>query len=261
MEYQILQITSNNGIDIITINRPKALNALTIRTMDELAYYFGEEGPSKLNDLKGVVLTGAGEKSFVAGADIKEFLSPENLSGADLAKRGHDVFFMIERFARPVIAAINGFALGGGCELAMACHLRIASEKARFGQPEVNLGLIPGYGGTQRLIQYIGKTKAIELMLTGDMINAADAYRLGLLNEVVAPEEVVPKSIALIEKIAQKGPVAIQKVIETVNAFFEAGKDGFQAECKAFGEATATEDFVEGATAFIEKRKPAFKGI
>ena len=261
MEYQILQITSKDGIDVITINRAKALNALNKQTMDELAHYFGKEGPAKIKELKGVVLTGAGEKAFVAGADIKEFLAPDNFSGEDLAKRGHDTLFLIERFDRPVVAAINGFALGGGCELAMACHLRIASEKARFGQPEVNLGIIPGYGGTQRLIQYIGKTKAIELMLTGDMINAEEAYRLGLLNDVVPPEEVVNKSIALLEKIAQKGPVAIQKVIETVNAFFEVTIDGFHAEREAFGETTSTKDFVEGATAFIEKRKPNFKGM
>ncbi|RMD99010.1 MAG: enoyl-CoA hydratase, partial [Bacteroidetes bacterium] len=173
---------------------------------------------------------------------------------------GHEVFFAIERFPKPVIAAVNGFALGGGCELAMACHLRIAGEKARFGQPEVNLGIIPGYGGTQRLVHYIGRTKAMELLMTADMIDAQQALDLGLVNHVVAAGEEVTKAKELLQKIAGKGPVAIQKVIECVNACFEDGVNGFDYEVKAFGETTATEDFKEGAAAFIEKRKPNFKG-
>jgi enoyl-CoA hydratase len=177
-----------------------------------------------------------------------------------MAQRGQDTFFLIEQFSKPVIAAVNGFALGGGCELAMACHLRIATENARFGQPEVNLGIIPGYGGTQRLIQYLGKTKAIELLMTGDMIKAEEAHRLGLLNYVVPQGEEIAKATELIEKIAKKGPVAIAKVIEAVNAYFHPSEDGFAKEVAEFGHTTGTEDFKEGAAAFIEKRPANFKG-
>ncbi|MEO6039705.1 MAG: enoyl-CoA hydratase-related protein, partial [Saprospiraceae bacterium] len=164
------------------------------------------------------------------------------------------------QFHRPVVAAVNGFALGGGCELAMACHLRVAGERAKFGQPEVNLGLIPGYGGTQRLIQYIGKTKALELLMTADLINAEEAYRLGLVNYVVPAGEEVTKAKELIEKIATKAPFAISKIIESVNAYFEEGVDGFWKEIDAFGECCDTEDFREGAAAFVEKRKANFMG-
>ena len=259
MTYENLLIQEEDGILIVTINREKALNALNGRTMKDLQQFFGEDA-LKRTDIKGVILTGAGEKAFVAGADIKEFLALDANSGKTMGQRGHDVFFLVERFPKPVIAAVNGFALGGGCELAMACHMRIAGEKARFGQPEVNLGIIPGYGGTQRLIQYIGKSKAVELMMTADMIGAEEAYRLGLVNHVVEPGQEVTKAKEIIEKIATKGPVAIQKVIETVNAYFQDGVDGFNSEVEAFGYCTGTEDFVEGASAFIEKRKADFKG-
>ena len=259
MVYENLQVTLDNGIATVTITREKALNALNRQTMTELQHFFSENAPA-ISGLKGVILTGAGEKAFVAGADITEFqgLSPEQ--GKALAQRGQDIFFLIERFPKPVIAAVNGFALGGGCELAMACHLRIAGEKARFGQPEVNLGLIPGYGGTQRLIQYIGKTKAAELLMTADMIGAEEAFRLGLVNSVVPAGEEVASATALLEKIATKAPIAIAKVIESVNAYFEAGTDGFAKEVAAFGECCATDDFREGAAAFVEKRKADFKG-
>lgn len=259
MTYENLLIEEENGILILTINREKALNALNSKTILELHQFFGQDAASR-KDIKGVIITGAGEKAFVAGADIKEFLGLEAEMGKQLAQRGQDVFFMIERFHSPVIAAVNGFALGGGCELSMACHMRIASEKARFGQPEVNLGIIPGYGGTQRLIQYIGKGKAIELMMTGDMINADEAYRLGLVNHVVPHGEEVGKAKELLEKIGQKGPIAIQKVIEAVNAYFQDGEDGFAREVTEFGITTGTADFKEGASAFIEKRKADFKG-
>lgn len=259
MVYENLQVSLENGIATVTITREKALNALNRQTMTELQHFFSENAPS-ISGLKGVILTGAGEKAFVAGADITEFqgLSPEQ--GKALAQRGQDIFFLIERFPKPVIAAVNGFALGGGCELAMACHLRIAGEKARFGQPEVNLGLIPGYGGTQRLIQYIGKTKAAELLMTADMIGAEEALRLGLVNSVVPAGEEVAGATALLEKIATKAPIAIAKVIESINAYFEAGTDGFAKEVDAFGECCATDDFREGAAAFVEKRKADFQG-
>lgn len=259
MTYQNLILAEENNILIVTISREKALNALNGQTMKELEYLFKEDAPKRSN-ISGIILTGAGEKSFVAGADIKEFLNlDEKGGGAQMSQYGQDVFFLIERFNKPVIAAVNGFALGGGCELAMACHLRIAGEKARFSQPEVNLGIIPGYGGTQRLIQCIGKTKAMELLMTGDMIDAPTALDLGLVNHVVPAGEEVEKSKAILQKIATKGPIAIAKIIETVNAYAQHDVDGFAAEVKAFGETTSTEDFVEGATAFIEKRKAEFK--
>ena len=193
MEYQILSIKNENGILIVTLNRPQSLNALNKQTIDELEHFFTRDAP-KRSEIKGIILTGAGEKAFVAGADIKEFLGIDTEAGEQLSRRGNEIMFAIERFPKPVIAAVNGFALGGGCELAMACHIRIAGEKARFGQPEVNLGIIPGYGGTQRLIQHIGKGKAIELMMTGDMVGAAEAKTLGLVNHVVPSGEEVAKS-------------------------------------------------------------------
>lgn len=259
MTYENLLVSIENGIATLTINREKALNALNSKTILELRHFFGEAALD-IPGLKGVVITGAGEKAFVAGADITEFSGLSANEGMAFAQRGQDVFFLIERFKCPVVAAVNGFALGGGCELAMACHLRIAGEKARFGQPEVNLGLIPGYGGTQRLIQYIGKTKAAELLMTADMIGAEEALRLGLVNYVTPVGEEVAKAKELIEKIATKAPFAITKVIETINAYYEDGLDGFEREISAFGECCGTADFVEGAAAFVEKRKANFTG-
>ncbi len=259
MTYENLQVDLQNGIALVTINREKALNALNSQTMNELGHFFSEAAYD-LEGLKGVVITGAGEKAFVAGADITEFTSLSAAEGMQFAKRGQDVFFLIEQFPYPVVAAVNGFALGGGCELAMACHLRVAGEKARFGQPEVNLGLIPGYGGTQRLIQYIGKTKAMELLMTADIIGAADAHQWGLVNYVVPSGQEITKAKELIEKIATKAPFAITKIIESVNAYFEDGVDGFWKELDAFGECCGTEDFREGASAFVEKRKAVFQG-
>ncbi len=259
MSYENLLITEDDGILIATVNREAALNALNHQTFSDLKQFFGEDAP-KRKGIHGIVLTGAGDKAFVAGADIKEFLALDTEKGSGMSKRGQDIFFLIERFPKPVIAAVNGFALGGGCELAMACHLRIAGEKARFGQPEVNLGVIPGYGGTQRLIQYIGKGKAMELLLTGDMINAEEALKLGLANHLVPAGQEVEKAKEIIRKISSKGPVAIQKIIESVNAFFQYDEDGFDREVKEFGNCTGTKDFKEGSTAFIEKRKAEFKG-
>ena len=259
MLYENLLIAVDNGIALVTINREKALNALNTQTMLELQQFF-EKDAYTIEGLKGIVVTGAGEKAFVAGADITEFKDLSPTEGMQFAKRGQDVFFLIERFPRPVVAAVNGFALGGGCELAMACHLRVAGEKARFGQPEVNLGLIPGYGGTQRLIQYIGKTKAMELLMTADVMNADDARQFGLANYVVPSGAEIEKAREIIEKIAGKAPVAISKIIESVNAYFEEGLDGFRKEVDAFGECCGTEDFREGASAFVEKRKANFTG-
>ena len=259
MQYKNLNLKTTNGIIILTINREKALNALNNQTMEELRDFFSRVAP-KRKKAKGIIITGAGEKSFVAGADIKEFLGMDESAAMTLSKRGQDVFFLIERFPKPVIAAVNGFALGGGCELAMACHMRIASEKARFGQPEVNLGIIPGYGGTQRLVQLVGKGKAIELMLTGDMIGAEEAKTLGLVNHVVPHGEEVKKAKEILNKIAQKAPVAVAKVINCVNAYYNGVIDGYAVEVEEFGESSNTEDFKEGAAAFVERRPAKFQG-
>lgn len=253
----LLEIT--DGIAVLTINRPKALNALNAQTLKEIHQFFTKDA-FEIADLKGVILTGAGEKSFVAGADISEFLKLEKGTGKAFAMKGHDIFFSIERFPKPVIAAVNGYALGGGCELAMACHIRVASEKARFGQPEVNLGILPGYGGTQRLIQLIGKGKAIELMLTADMIGAEEAKALGLVTHVIPLGQEVAKAKEIIQKIATKGPVAVSKVITAVNAYFNYLADGYDAEADGFSDCTETTDFQEGASAFLEKRKADFTG-
>lgn len=258
MTYENLLLTEEDGILIVTINRPQALNALNNQTMQELQQFFTEDAPYR--KMNGIIITGAGEKAFVAGADIKEFMGLNKVSGEDMSRRGQDIFFLIERFSKPVIAAVNGFALGGGCELAMACHIRVASEKAKFGQPEVNLGIIPGYGGTQRLIQYIGKGKALELIMTGDMIGAAEAYERGLVNHVVPELELMNKSKEIINKIAEKGPIAIAKVIAAVNAYFDEQQDGFEREVQEFGNLMETEDAKEGASAFVEKRKANFQG-
>ncbi|MEM9849282.1 MAG: enoyl-CoA hydratase-related protein [Bacteroidota bacterium] len=261
MSYEILEIQqAANGITTVTINRAAALNALNEQTLLELQHFFSKEA-CEIEGLKGIILTGAGEKAFVAGADIKEFLGLNADKAASLSKRGQDIFFLIERFTKPVIAVVNGYALGGGCELAMACHMRIATENAKFGQPEVNLGIIPGYGGTQRLVQYIGKGKAMELMLTADIIGAEEANHLGLINYVFPTKaEAIGKATNMIQKIATKGPVAIAKVIESVNAYFEESVDGFEREVEKFGQTAGTADFVEGASAFVEKRKPNFNG-
>jgi len=261
MSYESILVEDRNGVIIVTVNRPQALNALNNAVFLDLIKLMDEDLPTR-KGLKGVVITGAGQKAFVAGADIKEFLDlPESSGGEHLAKRGHDTFFKIENFHKPVVAAVNGFALGGGCELAMACHMRVAGEKARFGQPEVNLGLIPGYGGTQRLTQLIGKGRAMEYTLTGDMISASKALEIGLANHVVEPGTEVDKAIEIIEKIASKAPLAIAKSIEAINAAIDQSKDGYQVELKGFRDLTLSKDFQEGASAFIEKRTANFKGV
>ncbi|MEO6903673.1 MAG: enoyl-CoA hydratase-related protein [Bacteroidia bacterium] len=258
MIFENLLTTVTNEILTITINRPDKLNALNKKTVEELGKAIAAAETNK--EVKAILITGAGQKAFVAGADIAEFVGLSVEQGKKLAQAGQGVFKQIETCSKPVLAAVNGFALGGGCELSMACHLRIASENAKFGQPEVNLGLIAGYGGTQRLIQYIGKTKATELHLTADMITAEQALTLGLVNYVVPQEILIEKSIALLEKIKSKSPKAITGVINSVNAYYENGVDGFKAEIDEFGKCFATEDFKEGTSAFLEKRKACFSG-
>ncbi len=258
MSYQYILTEISEQILTITINRPEKLNALNATLIQEIGHALAahKDDPS----VRGVILTGAGTKAFAAGADISEFSAFNSEQGKDLAAKGHVIFKQIECYNKPVIAAVNGYALGGGCELTMACHFRLASENARFGQPEVNLGLIPGYGGTQRLIQLVGKGKAMELLMTGDMIKAPEALNLGLVNYVVPQEELLPKCRSILQKIATKAPLAIQEVITCVDAYFTDGVDGLAKEVEAFGQCFDTEDFKEGTTAFAERRPAEFQG-
>ncbi|HRO43154.1 MAG TPA: enoyl-CoA hydratase-related protein [Flavipsychrobacter sp.] len=257
--YQTLLTELTEGTFVITINRPDKLNALNKDVIEELGKALDEVYNNR--EIKTAILTGAGEKAFVAGADISEFTSLDASGGEALAKKGQEnVFDKIENCSKPVIAAVNGFALGGGCELAMSCHFRVASENAKFGQPEVNLGLIPGYGGTQRLTQLIGKGKAMELMMTGDMIGADDAKALGLVNHVFPQAELLNEAKKIAQKIQTKAPVAIAKVIACVNDAAKGDANGFANEIKRFGECFSTEDMKEGTTAFLEKRKASFAG-
>jgi enoyl-CoA hydratase len=246
------------GIFTVTINRPDKLNALNKAVFDDLDAVLHEI--EKNRDIKAVIITGAGTKAFVAGADISEFTQLNGTQGMALAQRGLDIFFRIENNSKPIVAAVNGFALGGGCELAMACHFRLASDGAKFGQPEVNLGLVPGYGGTQRLTQLIGKGRALELLMTGNMIDAQTALQYGLVNYVVTQEELLPKTTALLHTIATKAPLAVGKCITAVNAVFDNTRNGYDAELEAFGACFETQDMKEGASAFLEKRKPVFNG-
>lgn len=243
----------------VTINRPEKLNALNPDVIEGLRHAFHG---AKSNPAAGVViLTGAGEKSFVAGADIATFPTLDPITARDYARRGQVVFDLIETLGRPVIAAINGFALGGGCELAMACTLRIASKTARLGQPEVNLGLIPGYAGTQRLPRLVGKGRALELILTGDAITAEEAWRIGLVNRVVEPSELLPTARELAKKILGKAPVAVRHAIEAVNHGLEMPFDHAESfEATLFGLCVSTSDMKEGVAAFLEKRPAKFTG-
>lgn len=257
--YQTLLTELQDGTFIITINRPDKLNALNKDVIEELGKAIDEVNNNA--DIKAAILTGAGEKAFVAGADITEFTALDAAGGAALAQKGQDnVFSKIENSTKPIIAAVNGFALGGGCELAMSCHFRLASENAKFGQPEVNLGLIPGYGGTQRLTQLVGKGKAMELMMTADMIGADEAKALGLVNHVYPQAELLDKTKEILQKIQSKAPIAVSKVISCVNDAAKADPNGFANEIARFGECFDTEDMREGTSAFMEKRKAAFKG-
>jgi enoyl-CoA hydratase len=257
--YQTLLTSLENNVYIITINRPDKLNALNKTVIEELGAAIDEVCNNK--EIKSAIITGSGTKAFVAGADISEFVSLDGKAGKALAQKGQDlVFSKIENCPKPIIAAVNGFALGGGCELAMACHFRLCSENAKFGQPEVNLGLVPGYGGTQRLTQLIGKGKAMELMMTGNMIDANEAKQLGLVNYVTPPDTLLEKTTALLQVINTKAPIAIKHVIALTNMAAYGAAGGLQKEVQAFGELFDTKDAKEGAAAFLEKRKANFKG-
>lgn len=254
--YKTILASLENGIYTATINRPDKLNALNKDVINDLDIFVSEVESNE--EIRAAILTGSGQKGFVAGADISEFTGLSGEQGKALAKKGQDIFSRIENCRKPIIAAVNGFALGGGCELAMACHFRIASENARFGQPEVNLGLIPGYGGTQRLVQLIGKGRALELLLTGNMIEASIALEYGLVNHVVPQDDLLPKAKMILDQIISKAPIAIGKCIAAANA---AGQtNGYEIELQGFGDCFETGDMKEGTAAFLEKRKPVFKG-
>ncbi len=255
--YKTILTSLQSGILTVTINRPDKLNALNKDVMSDLESVTKEIEDNKA--VRGAILTGSGQKGFVAGADISEFIGLTGGEGMDLARKGQEIFFKIETCSKPIVAAVNGFALGGGCELAMACHFRIASENAKFGQPEVNLGLIPGYGGTQRLVQLIGKGRALELLMTGNMIDAPTALQYGLVNYVVPQEELLNKTTSILETIISKAPLAISRCITAANAVFSQ-KNGYEIELEAFGDCFDTDDMKEGTAAFLEKRKPDFKG-
>ncbi|WP_420385615.1 enoyl-CoA hydratase/isomerase family protein [Roseivirga sp.] len=257
--YSNILFENKDGIVHLTINRPDKLNALNIKTLEEIKDAF--ENIYDDSSIQGVIITGAGEKAFVAGADISEIAELSEVNARKFSENGQEIFAAIENCHKPVIALVNGFALGGGCELSMACHMRVATANARFGQPEVNLGIIPGYGGTQRLTQLIGKAKSLELNMTGDMISAEEAKTLGLVNHVeVDGESAIAKCEEILKKIASKAPLAIGLVIDCVNAVYNEQENGYQTEANSFAACTKTADFKEGTQAFLEKRKANFKG-
>lgn len=259
MSFENLVLSHEGEVAIVTVNRPKALNALNRKTLDELREVF--ESLDQDAGVKVVILTGSGEKAFVAGADIVELQSMDTFAAREAAIVGQGVMDTIEKLSKPVIGAINGFALGGGCELAMACDIRLASDNAKFGLPEVSLGVIPGFAGTQRLPRLIGKGRAKELMFTGDMVDAQEAYRLGLANKVVSQVELLDTALKMAQKISSRGPVAIRLGKEAVNKGMELDQDKANAyEAELFALCFATEDQKEGMLAFVEKRAAQFKG-
>lgn len=258
MSYENIRTETRDGLLIITVARPKVLNALNAQTVEEIRQAF--RAAREDDSVRCVILTGEGEKAFVAGADINELAQMTPITGKGTAERGQRIFSAIERFPKPVIAAINGFALGGGCELALACHIRIASEKAQLGLPEVSLGIIPGYGGTQRMARLLGKGKALELILTGDRIGAAEAERIGLVNKVVPAEQLMTAAEEMARKIMSRGPLAVRAAIEAVMSGSEMPfEEGQVLEATLFGLLASTEDMKEGMKAFLEKRTAEFR--
>lgn len=256
---EFVQSEIQNGVLVITINRPDKLNALNKQTIEELHDTLVEA--ENESDIRSIILTGAGVKAFVAGADIAEFSNYSVSEGKQLSSIGHfKVFNFIENYSKPIIAAVNGFALGGGLELAMACHVRVVSDNAKMGLPEVSLGLIPGYGGTQRLAQLIGKGKAFEMIVTADMINAEEAYKWGLANYVTTQAELLNKCFEIAGKIATKSPTAIKTAIKVINAGYNSNLNGYEVEIEEFGKSFGTKDFKEGVSAFLAKRKANFEG-
>lgn len=258
MDYKNILVEKNNRAALITMNRPDKLNALNNETLEELQKIF--TGLKTDNEVSVVIITGSGEKAFVAGADISELNKLDMISAKKFSEKGQHIFNQIENFDKPVIAAVNGFALGGGCELALSCHIRIAGENAKFGQPEVNLGIIPGYGGTQRLARLINTGRAAEYILTGNMIDANEALRIGLVSKVYPQDELIKKCFELAEKISQKAQHAIRYSLKTILAINDLPlKEGLKFEASLFSLCCGTEDFKEGTIAFLEKRKPNFK--
>jgi enoyl-CoA hydratase len=257
MGYTQIRTQQEDGILHIIIDRESKMNALNAVLLQEVKSAVKEANID--TNIVGIILTGSGDKAFAAGADIAEFANHSVREARVLSSDGHDVMNTIERSSKPIVAAVKGFALGGGCELAMACHFRVIGTSARFGQPEVNLGVVPGYGGTQRLVHLIGRTKALEYLCTGSMIKSDDALQLGLANYLVEDSQVLDKSRELLKKIASKSPQAIGLVIECVNANFEDGKNGYLTEIEAFSASFETKEFIEGTTAFLEKRKADFR--
>lgn len=259
MTYENVKTENRDGVLVITVDRPKVLNALNAQTVAEIGSAF--EAARDDASVRCVILTGGGEKAFVAGADINELSQMTPISGKATSERGQRILSLIERFPKPVIAAVNGFALGGGCELALACHIRIASEKAQLGLPEVTLGIIPGYGGTQRMARLLGKGKALELILTGDRIGAAEAEKIGLVNRVVPADQLMSVAEEMGRKIASRGPLAVKASIEAVMSGSEMPfEEGQFLEATLFGLLASSEDMREGMAAFLEKRPAAFKG-
>jgi enoyl-CoA hydratase len=259
MNFENILVGIENGIGLITINRPAKLNALNVATIQEL--HKALESLDTDESVKTIILTGEGEKAFVAGADIAEFAHFSIEEGAQLAAQGQELLFdFVENLKTPTIAAVNGFALGGGLELAMACHFRVAADNAKMGLPEVSLGVIPGYGGTQRLPQLIGKGRAMEMIMTASMVSAEEAYRTGLVNHVVPQAELIDFTKGIAQRIMKNSPMAIGKAIKAINANFKDGINGYETEIRNFGKCFGTEDFKEGTTAFLEKRKATFKG-
>src|SRR5579864_1530520 len=257
--FENILFEKKGAIAYVTVNRPKVLNALNMATMEELRAAFTTIKDDR--EVRLTIITGAGEKAFIAGADIAELSKHDAVSAKEYTHRGQSVLDLIENLGKPVIACINGFALGGGCEIAMACTMRLASENARLGQPEVKLGIIPGYGGTQRLPRLVGKGIAMQQALTGEMITAQEAHRIGLVNEVVAPAELIPRAEAIAAKIITNAPLAVQYAMEAVNKGMEMTlAEGLYLEATLFGVCCATEDKKEGTTAFLEKRQAAFRG-